>query len=173
MQFCRKYFHFYIWIINFWIKKTNISLKFQAPYATKQVNLSISSFYTNDYSKYQNIWQIADIRNTQILTLDKYPTSFLTIQLKRNVKNYLFTLPSYVVYMLTLLMFILPQTSNQRILIGSTCLIIATILTFTMSKNMPRSDISAWPLLGIITFLSLIFKLDLYYRIYTSRKIFE
>ena len=45
-------------------------------------------------------------------------------------------------------MFLLPQTSSQRIIVGSLCVIISTSLAYMMSINLPKHDISSWPLLG-------------------------
>jgi hypothetical protein len=50
--------------------------------------------------------------------IKKNPQSLLQIQFKRNIKSYAYTIPSYIVYILTLLMFLLPQQSNQRLIIG-------------------------------------------------------
>lgn len=95
------------------------------PYCLKQVNLSLTSFYTKDENKkYEHIWDIEDLN--VISKIDKVygiefknPVSMLQIIFKRKIRNYIFTIPSYIVYILTLLMFMLPQSSNQRIIIGS------------------------------------------------------
>jgi hypothetical protein len=119
------------------------------PYDIKQVRLTMSSYYTKEYHQYEQIWTIDDFRN--IASVDQAtnnPTNILQIKFVRKVKNYLYTLPSYVVYILTLLMFLLPQQSHQRIIIGSITLIIATTLAYIMSISLPHNDISQWPLLG-------------------------
>jgi hypothetical protein len=84
----------------------------------RQIDFSYSAYYTQEYKKYDNIWQIHTVKWMSTLTQDKYLAKYFTIEFNRVVRNYMFTLPSYIVYMLTLLMFVLPQTSNQRILIG-------------------------------------------------------
>ena len=122
---------------------------FQMPYDKKQITLTMSSYYTREYHLYDHVWIIDDFQNVPSVDQSNgNPTNTLQIKFTRKVRNYLYTLPSYIVYILTLLMFLLPQTSNQRIIIGSTSLIIATSLAYTMISSMPHNDISAWPLLG-------------------------
>lgn len=122
---------------------------FQMPYDIKQMALSMSTYYTIEYHTYDQIWKIDDFNNVpSIDQSNNNPTNTLQIKFVRQVRNYLYTMPSYIVYILTLLMFLLPQTSNQRIIVGSTTLIIATMLAYTMSISLPNNEISAWPLLG-------------------------
>lgn len=121
---------------------------FQVPYTTDQISLQLQVFYTDDENrKYEHMWDI-DNFNVYHTEQNKSPGVLLQMQFKRKFRNYLYILPSYFVYFLTLLMFILPQTSNQRIMIGSTCLIISCLLAYMMSNSAPNHDISAWPLLG-------------------------
>ena len=118
------------------------------PYDNEQIQLNFSTFYTREIHKYDSIWEIENFNNIPATDPENNPVNVLVITFTRQVRNYLYTLPSYIVYILTLLMFMLPQTSNQRIIIGSVSLVIATLLTYMMSINMPQSDLSAWPLLG-------------------------
>lgn len=118
------------------------------PYDSDNMKLSLNTYYTREYYNYDNIWEIADISSIPSTDTENNPISIILFKFKRKVRNYLYTLPSYVVYILTLLMFLLPQTSNQRIIIGSISLIIATLLTYMMSNEMPKADVAAWPLLG-------------------------
>ena len=117
------------------------------------VDVFINYLPIREYHKYDQIWQIEDAKWIPQASQERFPVNFLRVDFRRTVRNYLFTMPSYIVYMLTLLMFVLPQTSNQRILIGTTCLIIATLLAYTMTANLPHTDISAWPILGRAYFL--------------------
>ncbi|CAF0769090.1 unnamed protein product [Brachionus calyciflorus] len=122
---------------------------FQMPYSIDQTWLSLSVFYTKDEDiKYEHMWDIENFNSNSTIDDNRNQIVVLQLQFKRKYRNYLYTLPSYFVYILTLLMFILPQTSNQRIIIGSTCLIISCLLTFMMSNSTPNHEISAWPLLA-------------------------
>lgn len=128
--------------------------------------------FIREYHKYDQIWQIEDAKWIPQASQERFPVNFLRVDFRRTVRNYLFTMPSYIVYMLTLLMFVLPQTSNQRILIGSTCLIIATLLAYTMTANLPHTDISAWPILGRAFFPSFfvtVYNCRSYYLISNSK----
>lgn len=118
------------------------------PYDSQKVLLTMSTYFTSEYYKYNNIWAIDDINNMPTTDKLNYPMNVLQIKLKRATRNYMHTFPSYIVYILTLLMFLLPQTSNQRIIIGSVCLIISTLLAYMMTKNLPHNDVVAWPVLG-------------------------
>ena len=114
----------------------------------KQIRFSLSTFYTREYFKYDSMWMIEDLKSVLSTDSENNPIQIVKIVLNRNTRNYLYTLPSYIIYILTLLMFWLPQTSNQRIIIGSTSLIIATLLIYIMSINMSHTDLAAWPVLG-------------------------
>lgn len=84
----------------------------------KQLNFSLTTMYTNEEnSKYEHIWQIEDLYVGSPLENNSQYT-VLQIRFKRQIRNYLYTIPSYIIYIMTLLMFMLPQTSNQRIIIG-------------------------------------------------------
>lgn len=127
---------------------------FQTPYKS-QVQLEMTSFYTSEYNKYDSIWSIDGIAVIDIEGKNN-DTSVLQVTFKRKYKNFLFTMPSYIVYILTLLMFLLPQQSNQRITIGATCLVITTLLCSILTSSMPNSDIAAWPLLGKLYLFNII-----------------
>ena len=113
------------------------------------MDLKVSAYLTSEYSKYDMIWSINDIKIISVDEDRNRPVSVVQFSFMRKYKNYLLTMPSYVVYILTLLMFLLPQQSNQRIIIGSTCLVIMSMMSALMSVNLPQSDLAAWPLLGI------------------------
>lgn len=115
----------------------------------------MTSFYTSEYNKYDSIWSIDGIAVIDIEGKNN-DTSVLQVTFKRKYKNFLFTMPSYIVYILTLLMFLLPQQSNQRITIGATCLVITTLLCSILTSSMPNSDIAAWPLLGKLYLFNII-----------------
>ena len=105
------------------------------PYNKKQVNLRMASFYTQEYHKYEPILSIENINQIDTLDSGRDPLSILRIQFKRTTKGHTYTLPSYVVYTLTLLMFLLPQQSNQRLIIGLihlSCTYIKTILYISL-----------------------------------------
>jgi len=138
--------------------------QFQIPYDPNQVALVMSAFYTQEFHKYGSIWRIDDLILGDTLDVFTNPVSCVRLKLKRNAKSFLFTMPSYSVYILTILMFLLPQQSGQRVIIGATSLIISTMLSYMMSNSLPHNDISAWPLLGklylfnaILLTISLIF----------------
>ncbi len=120
------------------------------PYSDKQVELKLNSYLTTEYSKYDMIWSINDIKIISINEDKNKPVNVVQFSFMRKYKNYLLTIPSYVVYILTLLMFLLPQQSNQRIIIGSTCLVIMSMMSAMMSASLPQSDLAAWPLLGFL-----------------------
>ena len=88
------------------------------PYDLNEVRMDMGSFYTEDYNEYDNIWAIDDMTNLDSIDQNRNPVNILQMRFKRKLKNYLYTVPSYIVYILTLLMFLLPQNSNQRIIIG-------------------------------------------------------
>jgi hypothetical protein len=112
------------------------------------------------------MWDILDIQLIDLMDPLGNPMNNVLLSLKRKVKSYLYTIPSYIVYTMTLIMFLLPQTSSQRVVIGmflyrikfflvilfhfkgSTCLVMMTMLTYMLSNSLPHNDISAWPLLG-------------------------
>jgi len=121
------------------------------PYNLDQVALRMATFYTQELYKYTPMWRIENVE--QVTTTDEArdPISIVRISFKRSMGGYLYTMPSYIVYILTLLMFLLPQQSSQRIIIGSACLVISSLLIFMMANSLPKNDISAWPLLGTIT----------------------
>jgi hypothetical protein len=118
------------------------------PYDMNQIRLSFTSYNTREYYNYENIWSIEDVTGIQSVDPESNPVHIMLVRFKRKIRNYLYTLPSYIVYILTLLMFMLPQTSNQRVTIGSVSLTISTLLTYMLTVNMPHSQVSAWPLLG-------------------------
>ncbi|RMZ94595.1 neuronal acetylcholine receptor subunit alpha-5, partial [Brachionus plicatilis] len=125
------------------------SFIFQMPYTGDQIELTMNVYYTDDGTKkYQHIWDIEDFNTNVTNERGIKSSALLQILFKRKYRSYLYTLPSYFVYILTLLMFMLPQRSNQRIMIGSTCLIISCLLSYLMSNTVPNHEISAWPLLG-------------------------
>ncbi len=118
------------------------------PYNTDQVNLQMAFFYTQELHKYTPIWSINNINSIETKEDSTEPGNLFRITFKRTMKGHIFTMPSYIVYILTLLMFLLPQHSSQRLIIGSTCLVISTILSYMLSNALPRDDISAWPIVG-------------------------
>jgi hypothetical protein len=93
------------------------------PYNKDQVELVMESYYTKEFYGYDTIWTIEDIDLIETNDLDYNPVSIVHMKFKRNIKSYIYTMPSYIVYILTLLMFLLPQQSNQRLIIG-VCLFI-------------------------------------------------
>jgi hypothetical protein len=123
------------------------------PYDLEQVRLWFTSYRTREYYNYESIWSIDDVSGIASVDQESNPVHIMLVRFKRTIRNYLYTLPSYIVYILTLLMFMLPQTSNQRVVIGSVSLTIATLLAYMLTVNMPHSDISAWPILGILCVL--------------------
>jgi uncharacterized protein YacL len=109
----------------------------------------LESFLTIESYNYDTIWSIDEKISIVLVEEEKNnPVNVIQIILRRKFKNYLFTIPSYVVYILSLLSFLLPQQSNQRIIIGAVCLVITTLLCSMMSNSLPHADIAAWPLLG-------------------------
>ena len=78
-------------------------LQFQMPNNENQVNLEMASFYTREYFKYDSMWTIDDIKILNINEGKEFPTAVIQASFKRKYKNYLYTIPSYVVYILTLL----------------------------------------------------------------------
>jgi hypothetical protein len=118
------------------------------PYDIDQIRLSFTSYNTREYYNYENIWAIDDVSGIASVDQESNPVHIMLVRFKRKIRNYLYTLPSYIVYILTLLMFMLPQTSNQRVIIGAVSLTISTLLTYMLTVNMPHSQVSAWPLLG-------------------------
>ena len=120
--------------------------KFQMPYDLNQIKLSMSSYYTNELNKFESVWSIEDL--DEVVTSDQYPTCEILIRFKRVMKNNLFTMPSYIVYILTLLMFLLPQQSSQRIIIGSVSLVITTLMSYMLTNSISHNEVNTMPLLG-------------------------
>lgn len=118
------------------------------PYNYDQVILRMATFYTQELHKYTPLWTIKNIAQVDTQDDARDPLSVLRVEFKRKMGGYLYTMPSYIVYILTLLMFLLPQQSNQRIIIGSTCLVISSLLIFMMASSLPHDDVAEWPLLG-------------------------
>jgi hypothetical protein len=116
----------------------------------------MSTFFTREHHNYDNLWSLEDFSHLNTFDSENNPMSILQIIFKRKSSHFLFTLPSYIIYMLTLLMFILPQKSNQRLIIGSICLVMDTILIFMMSKSLPSNDIDSWPVLGKIYLFNMV-----------------
>lgn len=88
------------------------------PYDLRQASLTLGTYYTEEYLSYESIWTIDDLNSIPTKDQNNNPVFILQMRFKRKIRNYLYTMPSYIVYILTLLMFLLPQTSNQRIIIG-------------------------------------------------------
>jgi hypothetical protein len=65
-----------------------------------------------------SMWDAIDLQFINVMDPFGKSMDNLLVSLKRKVKSYLFTIPSYIVYTLTLVMFLLPQQSSQRIVIG-------------------------------------------------------
>lgn len=124
---------------------------FQMPYNLEQVKLSMSSYYTNELTKIESVWSIEDL-DERVSLSEIYPTCQVLIRFKRIMKNNLFTMPSYIVYILTLLMFLLPQQSSQRIIIGSLCLVITTLLSYMLTNSISHNEVNTMPLLGLLFF---------------------
>lgn len=87
------------------------------PYNLNEAMLNMSSFYTKDLDNYETMWSL-DFGMQSETFEPNFITKTVKIKLTRKYKNYLLTFPTYVVYILCLLMFLLPQNSNQRIIIG-------------------------------------------------------
>jgi len=103
----------------------------------------LESFLTIESYNYDTIWSIDEKISIVLVEEEKNnPINVIQIILRRKFKNYLFTIPSYVVYILSLLSFLLPQQSNQRIIIGAVCLVITTLLCSMMSNSLPHTDIA-------------------------------
>ncbi len=119
------------------------------PYNSDQISLKFTHYLTREYHELDSVWYIDEILNRKSQNdPNENPSHQLFMRFSRRARTLLYTVPSYIVYILTLLMFWLPQTSNQRVLIGSASLIISTLLIYMMSVNMSHSDLSAWPILG-------------------------
>jgi hypothetical protein len=89
------------------------------PYNSKEIALNMSSFFTRELYNFETLWSLDfDPNQAPKENDDNFITNSLKIKLTRKYKNYLLTYPTYVVYILSLLMFVLPQNSNQRIIIG-------------------------------------------------------
>jgi hypothetical protein len=89
------------------------------PYNSKEIALNMSSFFTRELYNFETLWSLDfDPNQSPKENDDNFITNSLKIKLTRKYKNYLLTYPTYVVYILSLLMFVLPQNSNQRIIIG-------------------------------------------------------
>ena len=65
-----------------------------------------------------SMWDAIDLQFINVMDPLGKSMDNVLVSLKRKVKSYLFTIPSYIVYTLTLIMFLLPQQSSQRIVIG-------------------------------------------------------
>ncbi len=118
------------------------------PYKSEHVKLQMALFYTQEMHKYTPIWSINSINSIETHEDSTDPSSLFRITFKRTKKGHVFTMPSYIVYILTLLIFLLPQQSTQRLIIGSTCVVITTILIYMLSSSLPKDDITAWPIVG-------------------------
>lgn len=95
------------------------SFEFEMPYTEDKIELIFNVYYTNDeISKYQHMWIIENFNTVITKGTGTKNSAIIQVLFKRKYKNFLYTLPSYFVYLLTLLMFMLPQKSNQRIIIG-------------------------------------------------------
>lgn len=93
--------------------------EFQMPYTGDQIEIIMNVYFTNDENrKYQHMWDIHDFKVDVVNKKDQKCSAFIQFLFKRKYRNYLYILPSYFVYILSLLMFMLPQESNQRIIIG-------------------------------------------------------
>ena len=63
----------------------------------------MSSFYTREYHYYDSAWIIDDFRSvTTIDETTQNPTNTLQVKFVRKIKGLVLTLPSYIVYLLTL-----------------------------------------------------------------------
>jgi hypothetical protein len=103
------------------IKFVRNIFKFQMPYNSKEIALNMSSFFTRKLYNFETVWSLDfDPNQTPKENDDNFITDSLKIKLTRKYKNYLLTEPTYIVYILSLLMFVLllPQKSNQRIING-------------------------------------------------------
>ena len=91
----------------------------QTPYRPEQVKFRLSVFYTEEYEKSGTIWQIDKFFTVDTKDSLGNQMHLCQVLFKRKIRTYLFTMPSYIVYILTLLTFLLPETSNQRLTIGT------------------------------------------------------
>ena len=90
------------------------------PYDSSKIELNMTFYKANEFSKYENMWSIENFMPTPTSSSESNTIlRTMKLEFRRKNKNYLYTFPTYVTYMLTLLMFMLPQNSNQRILIGT------------------------------------------------------
>jgi hypothetical protein len=108
-------------VLFFFTLNILILLQFQVPYDETKITLTFSTNYTEKYSNHYSVWSIIDTILIRNYDLNHNSIITLRLKLKRQVNNFLYTLPSYIVYVLTLLTFLLPQGSNQRIIIGNFC----------------------------------------------------
>ena len=77
-----------------------------------------------DIDSNSSLWDAIDIQYIDLTNVLGKPNNNVILSIKRKMKSYLFTIPSYIVYTLTLIMFLLPQQSSQRIVIGIIILIL-------------------------------------------------
>lgn len=78
-----------------------------------------------------SMWDIVNMNFLDVFDPLGDPMNNLLVTLKRKIKSYIYTIPSYIIYTMTLIMFLLPQTSNQRIIIGN---VLITIIIVNFSK---------------------------------------
>lgn len=118
------------------------------PFNRDQVNFTVDTTLALNKKSTNSLWDVIDIQYFDKLDPYNSPIENLVVILKRKTKSYINFLPSYLIYIMTLIMFLLPTNSSQRILIGSVCLVMTTVLAYSLSNSLPHDDIAAWPLLG-------------------------
>jgi len=134
--------------INFPMDVQRCTFMFQMPYS-KQVILKMDKLVAMvDDNSPKSLWSIVDMQYRAASDPYGNTVNSLILSMKRRMRYYLFTTPSYVIYIMSMVMFLLPQTSSQRLIIGASCFVMTTMLTYMMSNNLPHNDIVAWPLVG-------------------------